>query len=111
MSTAASATGDFDGDGLADFYVTSTRGGNRLYRNLGDFRFQDVTSDAGLEDTQFWGTGATFVDIDNDGDLDIYACGYRRPNRLYINERRNSTAECNSLNKHEVMDSHLMGRA
>lgn len=83
-------TGDFDGDGLTDFYVTSTHGGNRLYRNLGDFHFQDVTQDVGLDDKEFWGTGATFVDIDNDGDLDIYACGYRRPNRLYINERGES---------------------
>jgi enediyne biosynthesis protein E4 len=81
-------TGDYDGDGLTDFYVTSPKGGNRLFRNLGDFRFQDVTADMGLEDENFWGTGATFVDIDDDGDLDIYACGYRHANRLYINERR-----------------------
>ncbi len=52
------------------------------------FRFQDVTADVGLEDNDFWGTGATFVDLDNDGDLDIYACGYRQSNRVYINERR-----------------------
>jgi hypothetical protein len=83
-------TGDYDGDGLADFYVTSPKGGNRLFRNLGDFRFQDATKEVGLEDQGFWGTGATFVDIDNDGDLDIYACGYRHSNRLYINERRNA---------------------
>jgi hypothetical protein len=79
-------TGDYDGDGLADFYVTSPKGGNRLFRNLGDFRFEDATVDVGLEDEDFWGTGATFVDIDNDGDLDIYACGYRHANRVYINE-------------------------
>jgi hypothetical protein len=79
-------TGDFDNDGLTDFYVTSPLGGNRLYRNLGDFRFEDVTESEGLLDTNFWGTGATFVDINNDGLLDIYACGYRQPNRLYINQ-------------------------
>lgn len=79
-------TGDFDGDGRADIYVTSPAGGNRLFRNLGDFRFEDVTEAAGLSDPKFWGTGATFVDIDNDGDLDLYACGYRVANRLFINE-------------------------
>jgi hypothetical protein len=79
-------TGDFDNDGLADFYVTSPLGGNRLYRNLGDFRFDDVTESAGVLDTNYWGTGATFVDINNDGRLDIYACAYRMPNRLYLNQ-------------------------
>lgn len=81
-------TGDFDNDGLTDFYVTSPSGGNRLYHNLGNFRFEDVTESAGLLDTNFWGTGATFVDINNDGLFDIYACGYRMPNRLYINQGR-----------------------
>ena len=78
-------TGDVNQDGLADIYVTSSTG-NRLYLNRGGFRFQDVTSQAGILDESFWGTGATFVDIDNDGDLDIYACGYLQPNRLFINE-------------------------
>ena len=79
-------TGDFDNDGLADFYVTSPLGGNRLYRNLGDFRFDDVTESAGVLDTNYWGTGAGFVDINNDGLLDIYACAYRMSNRIYINQ-------------------------
>jgi hypothetical protein len=81
-------SGDYDGDGLTDFYVTSTQGDSRLYRNVGDFRFQDVTTEAGLAGPSFWATGATFVDIDNDADLDIYVCGYRRANRLFINDRR-----------------------
>ena len=79
-------TGDCDGDGLVDLYITSPSGGNRLYRNLGDFRFEDVTEGSGVADPDFWGTGASFVDIDNDGDLDLYACGYTCPNRMFIND-------------------------
>ena len=79
-------TGDYDGDGRPDIYVTNPGGGNRLYRNLGDFKFEDATVAAGVDDNDFWGSGACFVDIDNDGDLDLYACGYRHPNKLYINE-------------------------
>ena len=36
-------TGDFDEDGMTDFYVTSPRGGNRLYRNVGEFRFETTS--------------------------------------------------------------------
>jgi len=80
------ATGDYDGDSLPDIYLTSPAKGNRLYKNKGNFKFEDVTEKAGLNDPDFWGTGAGFVDIDGDKDLDIYACGYLRPNKLYINE-------------------------
>lgn len=47
--------GDYDGDGLTDLFLTRPQGGNRLYRNLGDFRFKDVTRHAGLVDREFWG--------------------------------------------------------
>ncbi len=78
-------TGDYDGDGLPDFFVTSPTGGARLFRNLGDFRFEDATQSAGIANPTLWGTGATFVDVDNDGDLDLYVCAYNQPNRLYVN--------------------------
>ena len=78
--------GDIDQDGLPNIYLTRPSIGNRLYRNLGNCRFEDITSRAGIEDAEFWGTGASFVDINNDGLLDIYACGYGMPNRLYINQ-------------------------
>ena len=64
--------GDYDGDGLPDLYITSPSGGNRLYRNTGGFKFEDVTKASGVSDPGFWGTGASFVDIDDDGDLDDY---------------------------------------
>ena len=79
------AVGDYDGDGRPDLFLTRPFGGSRLYRNLGDFRFEDVTQTAGLEDETLWGQGASFADIDNDGDLDLFVCGYDCPNRLYIN--------------------------
>ena len=77
--------GDYDGDTRPDIYLTSPSGGNRLYRNLGEFQFEDVTRQAGLLDQEHWGMGATFVDINNDGELDIYVCGYDCHNKLYVN--------------------------
>ena len=74
--------GDYDADGLADLFLTQPFGLSRLYRNRGQFRFEDVTVPAGVENRELWGMGATFVDIDNDSDLDLYICAYDGPNRL-----------------------------
>ncbi len=83
------AVGDLDGDGLHDLFLTSGPRPDRLYRNLGGMRFEDITGAAGLalsdpEDDR-WSAGATLVDIDADGDLDIYVCRYDSPNQLWVN--------------------------
>jgi len=88
------ATLDYDGDGLTDIYFTngaaipslkkeSPRFYNRLYRNLGDMKFEDVTAKAGLAGTGY-STGVAVADYDNDGDPDLFVTGVFR-NILYCN--------------------------
>ncbi|MCC6786128.1 MAG: CRTAC1 family protein, partial [Planctomycetes bacterium] len=67
--------GDFDGDGWPDLYVSNLGDANRLYRNLGDGRFEDVAERLGV-------TGPTasfpawFFDFDDDGALDLFVSSY-----------------------------------
>src|SRR2546422_3975194 len=79
---------DYDGDGLTDIYFangaslpslekTSPRYWNRLYRNLGGFRFQDVTESAGVAGAGY-SIGAAWFDYDNDGLLDLFVVNYVR---------------------------------
>jgi enediyne biosynthesis protein E4 len=85
------ATGDINNDGLADVFLTSNMGENKLYLNEGSLKFEDISQKAGLKQDSMWSTGVTMVDVNGDGWLDIYVCnsghmknGNRR-NKLYIN--------------------------
>jgi len=67
---AAATWADYDNDGRQDLFVTSTRGGNVLFRNLGNGKFEDVTKKAGVAHVGHSQT-AVFFDYDNDGYLDL----------------------------------------
>ena len=70
------AVGDYDGDGRRDLFVTAV-GENRLFRNRGDGRFEDVTHAAGVAgDPERWSSSAMFFDYDRDGDLDLFVANY-----------------------------------
>jgi len=69
------AVGDYDNDGDQDVYVTNY-GPNVLYRNNGDGTFTDVTREAGVAGASQVGAGACFLDMDGDGDLDLYVANY-----------------------------------
>tara|TARA_X000001036_G_scaffold64152_1_gene54783 strand:- start:6966 stop:10709 length:3744 start_codon:yes stop_codon:yes gene_type:complete len=84
---AGVAIGDYNNDGLQDVFLSRQQDGGRLYRNLGEFRFKDVTKEIGMSSENMWSTGASFIDINNDGWLDIYVCGFDSPNQLYINNK------------------------
>ena len=91
------ALGDFDNDGKVDVYLAGSDISNRLYKNLGNFQFEDVTEIAGVDGRiggqLVWASGATFADIDNDGDLDLYVCNMAAPNLLYVNQNDGTFVE------------------
>jgi len=84
---AGLAASDYDGDGLVDVYFVSQDGPNRLFRQRAPLQFEDVTVAAGnLDGGDAWGTGASFADVDGDGDLDLYVCNLESKNLLYENQ-------------------------
>ena len=127
------AVGDYDGDGRPDLFVVSKTGSCRLFRNLGDWKFADVTERAGLGGTaagwadrikgwaglgggaaggdtvEAWTEGATFVDVNNDGWLDLYLCRFAAPNRLYINQGNGTFKEEAAARGLAVADACGMG--
>ena len=103
------AIGDYDGDGRPDIFVVTKTKGCRLFRNLGNYTFEDVTAKAGVgAESGVWNEGATFVDIDNSGRLDIYVCRFNAPNLLYINQGDGTFKEMAHAYGLDVKDSSVM---
>ncbi|GAB2591958.1 VCBS repeat-containing protein [Spirosoma areae] len=81
------AAADFDNDGLTDLYFSGNQVSGKMYRNRGNFTFDDITEAAGLT-TKDWCAGVAVADVNADGWQDIYVCHAgldNTPNQLFIN--------------------------
>ena len=108
---AGVAVGDINNDGLPDLFFSGNMVSSRLYLNKGNMRFEDITERAGVT-TNRWCTGATMVDINNDGLLDIYVSvsgpgagtrGADRANLLFINNGNGTFTE--AAQKYGIADT------
>jgi hypothetical protein len=80
------AVADVDGDGLYDIYFVNEVGGNELWKNLGGGRFRNITTEAGVGLADRISVTASFADIDNDGDQDLFVTSVRGGNVLFEND-------------------------
>ncbi len=93
------AIGDINGDDLPDVFLSGNQVKNKLFLNLGDLKFEDITEQAGVAGNSAWNTGAIMGDINGDGLLDIYVCavvglkGFDGHNELFINNGDNTFTE------------------
>jgi hypothetical protein len=79
------AVADVNGDGLDDLFFVTQLGTSELWQNKGAGVFTNVTQSAGLEMPDAIAVGASFADIDNDGDPDLFVTTVRHGNRLFEN--------------------------
>jgi len=84
---------DVDGDGRPDVFLARTAGPSALYRNLGDWRFEDITGQAGVAAPDRHATGCAFADVDGDGDQDLILVSLGGPNALFLNDGKGHFSE------------------
>ena len=85
---------DFNHDGLQDLFFSANQQGNKLYLNKGEFKFEDISEAAQINEGNKWNSGVALVDINNDGWMDIYVAATStnnsvpevRENSLYIHQ-------------------------
>ena len=104
-SYAVAIAGDLDNDGQVDFYLTTVYAGDKsvVYRNLGNWKFEEVTKQSGVDTAQTY--QAAFADINGDGYLDlvsggkvwINSLGERGAKNHYLKVRLEGSGKCNRL--------------
>ena len=93
LSGSGVALGDIDGDGWCDIYFCGLDNNNSLYRNKGGWKFEEVTTLAGVDCPNQDSTGAVFADIEGDGDLDLLVTALGSGVRFFINDGKGSFKE------------------
>jgi len=87
------AAGDVDGDGWVDLYFCRLDGPNALYRNLGNWKFEDITDKAGVGCADLDATGAALADVDGDGDLDLIVNSVGGGTHVFLNDGKGHFTE------------------
>jgi hypothetical protein len=82
------AAGDVDGDGWCDLYFARLTGPDVLYRNLGNWKFQDMTASSGVGGADMDASGCALADLDGDGDLDLVVNSVGHGTRVWLNDGR-----------------------
>jgi len=80
------AVADVDGDGRLDLYFITQLGDCQLWKNQGNGRFSNMTAQAGVALTDQIAITASFADVENDGDADLFVTTVRKGNRLFVND-------------------------
>jgi enediyne biosynthesis protein E4 len=96
---AGVAAGDFNKDGLIDLFFCANQLSNALYLNKGNIQFKEVTKEAGIYNDSAWNTGASVIDINNDGLLDIYISRVGHYKNLVS---KNQLLICKGFNKDSI---------
>ena len=90
---------DVNNDGLKDIYFAGNQVSDQLYLNKGDFKFENITKNAGISDDGTWSTGVCVFDANQDGFDDIYVLKFmydqpeKRVNQLWLNQKNNTFKE------------------
>lgn len=85
MNGAGAAAADVDGDGWCDLFLCNKDGASALLRNLGGWRFEDITDYAGVGATHLIATGAVFGDVNGDRKPDLFVTSFLGPDALFLN--------------------------
>lgn len=93
LSGSGVAAGDIDADGLVDLYFCGLDSDNVLYRNLGNWKFEDITAKAGVACPRQDSTAPCFADVDGDGDLDLLVNSLGGGTRLFQNDGKGNFGE------------------
>ncbi len=104
--------GDYDNDGFEDFFVPANSALSRIFKNMGDGTFADVTASTGIVTSGITKTGA-WGDIDNDGDLDLFIGTFYTSNvpehsYLYLN---NGDGTFTDISESSNVDTYNMTRS
>jgi hypothetical protein len=94
---AGVALGDVDGDGMTDVFLARSEGCSALYRNLGNWKFEDITKSAGVGACDRHSTGAAFADVDGNGTLDLVLLATTGPNAIFLNDGKGHFTEHRDL--------------